>query len=331
MGKQSYLHVFSSSFLRRTGSAGGPPGTLALKHSIVALLVMGACIVGASSCSGATAPVARIAAGGEVVLVPSISAGSAGWCMAIITERSSGCWKAVVGGPILGESWSSGNPPPVTEGGALTTCQVASVSVDGSSPVATRAEPATVDGLCLRGVVVEIPSSELRHDPRFTPLNARGERITASTKPGSPLALRLPTRRNWEAPARPAHSPCQLSVEHLSGLVAHWGAVATRVGSYPGLVGRALQSCVDAEYFNSEEQPIHAAVLLDAAHPGATPGPLPGMKLLAGHPGIFQAPGGSGTMTARRIRGAWLVVDEGGSTLQERLVALERLRATIHL
>jgi hypothetical protein len=331
MGKQSHLHVFSSSPLRRTGSAGGLPGTPMLRQWIVVLLVIGACIVGASSCFGAAAPVARIAAGGEVMLVSKVSAGSAGWCMAVVTERSSGCSKAVVGAPIVGESWSSGSPPLVTEGGALTTCQVASVSVDGSPPVATRAEPATVDGLCLRGVVVEIPSNELRHEPSFTALNARGERIAVPTKPGLPLALRLSTRRDWRAPECPPHSPCELSVHHMSGLVARWGAVATRVRSYPGLVGRAFQSCVDAEYFNSEEQPIHAAVLLDAAHPGVTPGPLPGMKPLVGHPGIFQAPGGSGAMTARRIRGAWLVVEGGGSTLQERLVGLEHLRATVHL
>jgi hypothetical protein len=83
------------------------------------------------------------------------------------------------------------------------------------------------------------------------------------------------------------------------------------------------------------ETDLTAAVLLDAAHPGATPARLPDMKPLPGHAAIFEAPCSVGVMVARRIAGAWLVVEEGGedatSDWQQPLRLLEHLRATVHL
>jgi hypothetical protein len=47
------------------------------------------------------------------------------------------------------------------------------------------------------------------------------------------------------------------------------------------LIGQALLSCVDVDYFYLEEYALDAAVLLDAARPGATPPPLPCAALIA--------------------------------------------------
>jgi hypothetical protein len=56
------------------------------------------------------------------------------------------------------------------------------------------------------------------------------------------------------------------------------------------------------------------------------------MKPLAGHLGIFEAPGDGNEMAARRIPGAWLVVEENdGIGLRVPLALLEHLRASVHV
>lgn len=87
--------------------------------------------------------------------------------------------------------------------------------------------------------------------------------------------------------------------------------VPTRVRPFPELVGQAFISCTETTYFYNKEHDLPAAVLLDAARPGAVPPGLLGMKPLAGHPSVFTAPP---DMFARRIRGAWLVVQEEDTT-----------------
>jgi hypothetical protein len=71
-------------------------------------------------------------------------------------------------------------------------------------------------------------------------------------------------------------------------------------------------------------------MLLDAAHPGVTPAPLPGMQPLVGHSGVFIGPGPESGELARRIPGAWLVVADG-EDLAQRLVLLEHLQAKVNL
>lgn len=199
---------------------------------------------------------------------------------------------------------------------ALTTSRVRAVSFDGGAPIPTSTNATLPDGL--RSVAVEIRDQEGRAPPniqgvcpRVTPLNAKLEPIRHRGKPGTPLDFKLPGTLHWERPKRPAHGACQLRATHLPPETsARWGSVATLIRPYRGLIGRALLSCVDIDYFYLEEHALDSAVLLDAAHPGATPPPLPGMKPLPGHPGIFQAPGSEGERVARRIPGVWLVVEE---------------------
>ncbi len=194
----------------------------------------------------------------------------------------------------------------------LTTSDVTAISVAGGTPIPTHANSTLPDGL--RAAVVEI----LRRKgkpwpcPRAMPLAANGRpMIHRRAKPGRPLAVTLAGTQHWRESAHPPAGACQLAATQLPReTVAYEGNVATRIRPHPGLVGRALLSCADTVYIYQEEHRLTSAVLLNASHPGATPPPLAGMKRLAGYPGIFEAPGGEGERVARRIPGAWLVVEE---------------------
>lgn len=219
---------------------------------------------------------------------------------------------------------------------ALTTSEVAAVSVAGGMPIPTTTNSTLPDGL--RAAAVEVlrhngrPSIE-RHCPRLTPLDAHGKPIGRKGKPGQPQTFRLPGTRKWEAPARPPSGVCELTHTQLPReTVAYEGDVATRIRPYHGLLGRALLSCADTVFISHEEHHLTSAVLLSASHSGITPPPLPGMKPLGGHPGVFAAPGWEGETAARRIPGAWLVVEEEDDIgLKVPVELLESLRATIRL
>lgn len=293
------------------------------------------CVLLLSSCSDASAPAVR-AISGEVALVSRISAGWAGWCMAVVTDRSGECGDSPAkSGPVFAENWSAGDG--VTEGAVLTASEVAEVSVNGSRPVPTRQLSGIASTRGLRSAIVEIPSKNLRGAgngsfPHFMPLSAEGVVIRKPETPEIPLGVSIPTR-SWQRPQHVPHGICEIGAENLPGLAARWGSVVVAVGgSYFGLLGRPFLSCASTEFFR-EEAPLEASVLLDATHPGSEPAPLPRMKAMPGHPGIFQAQGaaGEGQMLGRHVPHVWLVVEEAGSTLQQRLALLEHLRATIHL
>jgi hypothetical protein len=310
--------------------------------SVVAAII---CVLVVSSCSASSAPIARMVPGGEVMLVPEISAGWAGWCMAVVTKGSGGCGNEPgTSGSIFSESWSSGkggssggSTTYVTEGAVLTTGEVAAVSVDGGRPIPTRPASAVAGAVGLRYVVVEIRGRKQEIEdnksyPHFTPLNGKGRAIRQFSKPEVPLGVRVPTRK-WQEPEHAPPGVCELGTEKWPGVSARWGAVITEVKrSYSGLLDHPFLSCASTEYFR-EEQPVEAGVLLDASHPGTEPPLLPAMKAVPGHPGIFQAQGssGEGQLLGRRLPDAWLVVEEGGSTLKERLALLEHLRAKVNV
>ena len=302
------------------------------------------CTLTVSGCSRAasySAYISRPVPNGHVLLVPELSGGWAGWCVATgdrtATEGSSGCGAATTTstGPIFAEGDCEEDETGI-EVYALTTSEVAAVSIDGGTPIPTTTNATLPDGL--RAAAVEVlrhngrPSIE-PHCPRITPLNAHGKPIRRLGKPSTPQALKLPGTRQWEAPERPPTGVCELTTTRLPPeTVAEHGYVATQIRPYPGLLGRALLSCVSTVYVYHEEHRLTAAVLLDASHPGATPPPLPAMKPLAGHPGIFEAPGAEGELAARRIPGAWLVVEEEDRIgLGVPVELLEDLRATVNL
>jgi hypothetical protein len=319
-----------------------------LSRGIVGIVVMG-CLLGLASCSQSASrsggvnrdlgtPVVRRE---QVLLLPTITGGEGGWC---VTLNSGACPTAnpvrAFHTPIVAENWSGQGIPSVNTGFVLTTSRVAAVSINGSKAIPTHAEPMLPDQL--RAAVVELRGGSRRHVPgfnvevpvvplsslRFTPLNSKGEPIPQSSKQDTPLAFYLPGR-GWSRPASAPQGVCGIQANHLGGLVAPAGFVLTHVEPHPGLIGRPFLSCASSSY-TFEGWPLVASVLLDAAHPGSTPAPLPTMKPLVGHSGFFQALVVEGEAVARRIPGAWLVV-ANGSGVSQRLLVLEHLRATVHL
>jgi hypothetical protein len=308
------------------------------------------CIFAVSGCSHSAAPsayVSRPVPNSHVLLAPELRGGWAGWCVATgyrtATKDSSGCGEATTTstGPIFDEAGCAESETAIQIYG-LTTSEVAAVSVYGGPPIPTTTNSTLPDGL--RAAAVEV----IRHNghpsiegggalcPRLTPLDARGRPVRRTGRPGRPQTVGLPGRLHWEDSARPSKGDCGLTVTRLAGeTMAIEGDVATRIRQirpYRGLLGRAFLSCVDTIYIYHKEHRLTAAVLLNASHPGAMPPPLPGMKPLAGHPGIFEAPGSEGEIVARRIQGAWLVVTESDKIgLHVPLELLKDLRATVHL
>jgi hypothetical protein len=324
-------------------------------NRIVTVITALLCTVTVSGCSHAAAHsayVSRPVPNSHVLLVPDLQGGRAGWCLATgyqtRTEGSGGCGEVTTTstGPILAEEGCDESETGIHLY-ALTTSEVAAVSVYGGRPIPTTTNATLPDGL--RAAAVEV----LRHNghpsigpdcPQMTPLDAHGKPIRDAGKWTTQLrfAYRLPGTKDWdrgvpgEHPgwnSRPeAHGACELRATQLPRETsARWGSVATVIRPETGLVGQALMSCVDITYFYRAEYALTAAVLLNASHPGITPPPLPAMKPLAGHPGIFEAPD-SNEMAARRIPGAWLVVEEEDRIgLRVPVELLEDLRATMRL
>jgi hypothetical protein len=185
-------------------------------------------------------------------------------------------------------------------------------------------------------VIVEIQSKKIRTYgngayPHFTPLNASGSVIRRSSMFGAPLGVSVPVLR-WQQPQHAPTGVCELGIS-WPGVSARWGQVAIGVKrSYSGLMGRPFLSCASNEYFH-KGVPLEAGILLDALHPGLEPSALPAMKTVAGHPGIFEAQGGAGEgqLLGRRVAHGWLVVEEAGSTLDQRIALLEHLRAKVNV
>lgn len=261
---------------------------------------------------------------------PPIEGGSMGWCVGYQTPHESGgaCPRtASAVSPILESGWSSSGPPSVTRAFLIAPRAVAAVSVNGSRPIATRTDTAIPDGL--RAVLVEFATPKeglFGRPPRVVALDANGDPIKRS-RPSLSFREYGLDGVFWQRPSSPPPGACELSANQLPGLTPEWGHVAPKIRSFTGLLPPALLSCIDTEYY-LDNWPLDAAVVLNAAHPGAPPEPLYDFKQVPGHPGVVESP--STSQVARRAGGAWILV-EGGSGLQQRLTVLEHLRASIHL
>ncbi|MGO8907502.1 MAG: hypothetical protein ACLQMH_18050 [Solirubrobacteraceae bacterium] len=118
----------------------------------------------------------------------------------------------------------------------------------------------------------------------------------------------------------------------MPGLSPQWGHVVQTIHAFPGrIVGRALLSCIDTEYY-LQHWGLDAAVLLDAEHPGRLPAPIPGLTPVPGAARFYNGPGEafSRGLTASRSGNAWLVI-EGGSGTAQRVDVLRHLAATVTL
>jgi hypothetical protein len=284
-----------------------------------------------------------------IEMSPYLNAGETGWCVGVIsTERrrfhgwSEGCG-GTPGAPIVAESFEAPEPKHATLDWAITTTAVASVRF-GAHTVRTRSESRLPDGfraaveivapgrgpgpVTEREVLRTHGMVEVRGRPRpLEALDAHGEVIRSPT----PEPMRLGSRPSWiqkteywAPPQTPPNLPCSIHSGALSGPEPQWGNLATKIRPIAGVPDSAFVSCADTEFYWNH-WPLEAAVLLSAAHPGSEPYAFPQMQPVSGYPGVFDAPGGvQGHLTARRIRGGWLVV-QGGESLAQRLALLKHI------
>jgi hypothetical protein len=271
------------------------------------------------------------------VLVPPLSAGSVGWCLAEMPDG--GCAAGRSRPPVIAETWSATEHPSVAIGYAITTSEVHAISVRGNI-VDTEAQPSLPSGL--RAAVVELAgvNPERERLPRFAPLNASGETIFQAPGRGREIARGVLASELATVPvpdpARPTTGPCQVRLTAGSshdGVTASAGNVVAEVKPSTGLIGEGYLACASTSY-NYRGWRIVASLLLSAGNPAATPSPLPGAHKLRGDVGLFLAPGQEGTgvereLLARRVPGAWLVLS--GAKLRQRLAVLAHLKAIVDL
>jgi hypothetical protein len=275
--------------------------------------------------------------GGAVRLTPALEGGSYGWNV-ILGEGATCCTtpargNLLAGGMMIGQT---GSEQTLT---FLSGTEVAAVIVNGKERVPVRALPGRLPfGLRLSQIEIPTRPAERAHGrttvpapppltpQAFIPLDGRGQEIRSVGNPEPRFSIRW-----WERPAPLPRGPCHLSAHGLSGLAAQWGHVATAIRPYPGrIIGRAFFSCIDTEYY-LQGWPLDAAIVLDAAHPGAPPAAIPGLRAMASEPGYLGGPGDfHGDLTATRVGNAWLVV-AGGSGPAQRVGVLRHLTATIRL
>jgi hypothetical protein len=305
------------------------------RHVASAALAMAAAL-GLGACATATLATATASARNEAVaLLPPLNAGEAGWCLLTVREgvESEGCGATRAGFPIIAERLHGGGSPSEVGGIALTTSDVAAVSIDGGHPLPTRPESLLPNGM--RAVVWRMPGANAngsQFPPRITPVSAKGATLRQETHgmsvtPGrGGLLIELPTRSISDG-GEPERGPCSIEVRSLGGLTTLGGRVISTLKGYPGLVSRAFMVCTTSEY-QLHNWPIIASILVEAAHPGANPPALPIMKPVSGHAGTFESLGSEGPVVARPVAGGWLIVWKGKGQAQ-RLALLDHLRATV--
>jgi hypothetical protein len=273
------------------------------------------------------AAAAPAAAGSQISLTPPTEGGWVGWCATVRfgSQSSTRCPIAPTRESIGYEAWEADAQG--TRGYGLASAPVSAVAVDEGVVVATI----PVQGLedVLTAVLVEIPAPFPAHwFDEFEPASVvRESGHHGLGQPPTARSLSLPAGY-WKAPAPPPPGACAIKAGHLQ-LRPRWGHVVASVSATPDIAGGGFVSCADTE-FSLAGSSLDAAVLLDAAQPGTTPQPLPNATRVPGHGQLYSTPGWAGTILARRIPGAWLLV-EGGRGLRQRERVLARLSATIRL
>jgi hypothetical protein len=216
----------------------------------------------------------------------------------------------------------------------ITRSDVAAVSIDGSPPIPTI--PATGLPYELRSLLYEIPGvgagafrrGQLRR--QITPLAANGTRVEPSPAAGPPPKNPALETRQWERPAAPARGVCNMKADRIPGLVAESGTVVSVLRPLVGVPGRPFITCAATTYKYRADPQLAAYVLLDAEHPRASPAAIDGLGPVEGPGDPFESSFRGGYFVARRVHGAWLVV-EGGRDVTQRLSLLAHLRVTVHL
>jgi hypothetical protein len=172
---------------------------------------------------------------------------------------------------------------------------------------------------------------------RLVPLDSTGQVIPAHMPPPAPMQ----TVRFWQAPSaitptihepryrgpkHPLPGACELGQHGLRDLTPEWGHVIARIRPVTNSQGELFLPCVDTEYY-LHGWPLEVSVLVDAVQPGQTLGAIPGALPVGGYPNIVNLAVGQfpGSLTAKQVGEAWLVV-QGGASLTQRLRVLKALR-----
>jgi hypothetical protein len=270
----------------------------------------------------------RSGPGLKVFLSPTLTGGQAGWCVMVeFSWAGGGSCSALPTStrPLFEETYFGGRTPTESEFVALADPQVSSVRL-ASGRVVRTIGVALPYGLKAVAVPLAVrrprsgallPSNPL---PRATALDAAGHPVAEG-----PLTNESLPNRSWQRPRQQAKGACELTASGVNGLTAAWGHVATVIHPVShAIIGRGFVSCVDTEYYLGRWA-LRAALLLDAARPGALPAAIPGLAPIKGAHGLY---GGEmhfqGFALAKRWSNAWIVVAGGGPTRGAR-AARERL------
>jgi hypothetical protein len=331
---------------------------MALRRSIIVTICLGTLLAGgavALAITGgepdASVRFREVAIHERVVLLPSGEVGVGGWCLTTLGEGGqTGCTASgppAFRGPIVAEEAQPhilvvGRGAPARVVIVLTTSQVAEVSFEGYERISTHADALLPDHM--RGAVLELRGrtdeartgesalrvSRMLDNIKIIAWNGDGSPIAPTSVSAPALTFSVPSR-NWSRGQRAPRGVCSISLDGLDEASSfQGGAVMTAVRPRRDVRGREFVNCARVEYRLAGKWFAGADVLLDAAHPGATPARLPGIRPLPGHSGVFLVAGAGGKELARRIPDAWLLVTQGGD-LAQRLALLEHLRATVHL
>jgi len=283
------------------------------------------CVLAVAACAGGKSVQSVAMRHEQIAVVPDLEAGEAAWCT--VDESGFACQEGAMHAPVITESWGAAAPPPEWSGDAVVTSKVASVRI-GSWTGPTRREPELPEGMRVVSVTIREPKGVtgrrlLSRRPHFTPLDKAGRLVGLGRE--QRRRFKLPTEAVDAAGGGAGH-PCGIQAPALPGLRPTRAVVATTVTPYTGPLSELLVSCANTTY-SRDGRELTAAILLDASHPGgASPPPLPGMRLLRRKTRTYVAPGIQGSLLARRFPNLWLVV--AGGTNEQRYRLLEDLHAS---
>ena len=208
----------------------------------------------------------------------------------------------------------------------LTTPEVAAVRISSTLTILTRTDPYLPYDERIAVALVRTGDSASGMNT-VVPLDSNGRPIPVRAVPSPPNNLAV-----YAPPGQPAPpAACEVNTSGLPHARPTYGEVVQHVDAFPQVAPGTLLSCAYTR-FTYHGKTTNAAILLDARHPGAPPGPLPAATHLSRHPETVNQPAslsGIGlAVTARRVGNAWLVI-ETNSNLATRLEILDHIRTCV--
>jgi hypothetical protein len=277
----------------------------------------------------------------RVGVTPSLADGVVGWCVSMTEHfprvgRLGGvAGQGVSCGERLGSPFVGLNLGGVGTGGRssavirtyvyLTTSEVAAVRISPTLTILTRRDRSLPQNQRIAIAFARTRENAPEANPPV-PLSSNGRPIPVRPVPSPASNLAVLAQ-----PGQPA--ACKINTTGLPHAKPTYGQVVQYLNPFPKVAPGTLLPCAYT-IFTYHGETIDAAILLDARHPGAPPGPLPVATRLSTHPETVNQPArltGIGlAMTARRVGNAWLVIETNG-TPATRLEILDHLHTCVRL